>query len=92
LRSLKQDGQRVSINGVAHSNERVSELLRNMSNSSPWLERPDLIEIRASTVAGKKVFDFTINVGIKRPRDKDKGTAAAVEAGANASASAPKKP
>lgn len=75
LQSFKQTGQRVAINGYAQSNERVSEFLRNLSNSSPWLERPDLIEIRSTGVGqgknAKKVFDFTINVGIKRPRDKD---------------------
>jgi type IV pilus assembly protein PilN len=75
LRSFKQDNQRVVLNGYAQSNERVSELLRNLSNNSPWLERPDLIEIRSTGVGqgrdAKKVFDFTVNVGIKRPRDKD---------------------
>jgi type IV pilus assembly protein PilN len=75
LRSLRQEGQRVVISGYAQSNERVSELLRNAGNNSAWLERPDLIEIR-STVLGqgrdsKRVFEFTINVGIKRSRDKD---------------------
>lgn len=80
LRSFKQAGQRVVLNGHAQSNERVSELLRNLGNNSPWLERPDLIEIR-STGAGqgkdaKKVFEFTVNVGIKRPRDAEAATAA----------------
>jgi type IV pilus assembly protein PilN len=76
LRAFKQDGQRVVLNGYAQSNERVSELLRNLSNNSQWLERPDLIEIRSTGLGvgreARKVFDFTVNVGIKRPRDKDK--------------------
>jgi type IV pilus assembly protein PilN len=75
LRSFKQSGQRVTLNGYAQSNERVSELLRILGNSSPWLERPELVEIRAATTGqGKdirKVFEFTVNVGIKRPRDAD---------------------
>ncbi len=75
LRALKQDSQRVVISGFAHSNDRVSELLRNLGNNSPWLERPDLIEIRSTKLGQgkdeKKVFEFTINVGIKRPRDKE---------------------
>lgn len=87
LRSFKQDNQRVVVTGYAQSNERVSEMLRNMSTNSPWLERPDLIEIRSASVGQgkeqKRVFDFTINVGIKRPRDKD-----APPAGASASVSA----
>lgn len=79
LRSFKQEAQRVVLNGYAQSNERVSELLRNLSNSSPWLERPDLIEIRSTGLGtgkdAKKVFDFTINVGIKRESAKDAPTA-----------------
>ncbi len=79
LKSFKQDGQRVTLNGYAQSNERVSELLRNLGNRSPWLERPDLIEIRSVAIGqgkdAKKIFDFSINVGIKRPRDKDQPVA-----------------
>jgi len=94
LRSFKQEGQRVAINGYAQSNERVSELLRNFSNNSPWLERPDLVEIRSTAVGqgrdSKKIFEFTVNVGIKRPRDQEQAAASA--AGSNAAAnSAPKK-
>jgi type IV pilus assembly protein PilN len=80
LRSFKQDNQRVAMSGYAQSNERVSELLRNLSNNSPWLERPDLIEIRLTNLGqgkdAKKVFDFTVNVGIKRPREKEASAAA----------------
>lgn len=94
LKSFKQTGQRVVLNGHAQSNERVSELLRNLSNNSPWLERPDLIEIR-STGAGqgkdaKKVYEFTINVGIKRPRDVDAAAAALAQNGAVPPVVAPK--
>lgn len=89
LKSFKQDGQRVLLNGYAQSNERVSELLRNLGNHSPWLERPDLIEIRSTGIGAgkdaKKVFEFTINAGIKRPRDQDPVAAAAPVA-------APRKP
>jgi type IV pilus assembly protein PilN len=97
LRSFKQDNQRVVLTGNAQSNERVSELLRNLSNNSPWLERPDLIEIR-STAQGqgkdsKKVFDFTVNVGIKRPRDKDRpADGAATTSTPSGAASKAKKP
>jgi type IV pilus assembly protein PilN len=83
LRSFKQENQRVVLQGYAQSNERVSELLRNLGNNSPWLERPDLIEIRSTAIGAardsKKVFDFTVNVGIKRPRDKDAGAPPAAD-------------
>jgi len=75
VKAFKQDGQRVVINGVAQSQERVAELLRNLSGASPWLEKPDLTEVRAAALAGsktgKKVVEFTMAVSIKRQRDKD---------------------
>jgi type IV pilus assembly protein PilN len=81
MKAFKQDGQRVVVNGVAQSQERVAELLRNLSGGSPWLEKPDLTEVRAATLAGsktgKKVVEFTLAVLIKRQRDKDAAAAAA---------------
>jgi type IV pilus assembly protein PilN len=75
LKQFKQEGQRVTVDGYAQSQERVSELLRNLSSASPWLERPDLIEVRSSNLGqgktAKKVVEFKLIVGIKRPRDKD---------------------
>ena len=79
LSSFKQSGQRIHVTGVAQSNERVSELLRHFSNNSPWLERPDLIEIRSGALGqgkdAKKIFNFTMTVDIKRPRDQDQASA-----------------
>jgi type IV pilus assembly protein PilN len=76
LKGFKQDGQKVTIGGYAQSQERVSELLRNLAGVSPWLERPDLIEVRSTGLgqgkSAKKVVEFNLVVGIKRPRDKDK--------------------
>lgn len=96
LKSFKQEGQRVALNGYAQSNERVSELLRNVGNNSAWLERPDLIEIRSTGIGAgrdaKKVFDFTVNVGIKRPRDQEQQSPAAGVAGTAAAPAAPKAP
>ena len=36
ISSLKQEGQSVTLVGTAQSNERVSELLRNLGNNTPW--------------------------------------------------------
>ncbi|MBS0308498.1 MAG: PilN domain-containing protein [Proteobacteria bacterium] len=92
LKSFKQEAQRVVLVGYAQSNDRVSELLRNLGNNSPWLERPELIEIRASSVGQgkdmKKIFEFSLNVGIKRPRDQEKQMATAAAAASAASAKA----
>jgi type IV pilus assembly protein PilN len=76
LKSFRQEGQKVAVNGYAQSQERVSELLRNLAGASPWLERPDLIEVKSASLgqgkAARKVVEFNLNVFIKRPRDKDK--------------------
>jgi type IV pilus assembly protein PilN len=75
LKSFKQDGQRVVLNGYAQSQERVAELLRNLSGNSAWLERPDLSEVKAATLpqskTNRQVVEFTLAVAIKRARDKD---------------------
>ena len=74
LKAFKQDGQRVSMSGHAQSQERVSEFLRNLAGQSQWLERPELIEVRAATLEKskviRKVVEFIIIVGIKRARDQ----------------------
>lgn len=76
FRSFKQEGQRIVMQGYAQSTERVSDLLRNFGNNSQWLERPELVVSTAVNLgqgkSARSVYDFTINVGIKRPRDKDK--------------------
>lgn len=81
LKSFKQEGQRVTLSGYAQSQERVAEMLRNLSGASPWLEKPELTEVRAQPLpqskTSKKVVEFTLAVGIKRPRDKDEAKAGA---------------
>lgn len=72
LTSMKQEEQSVLLVGVAQSQERVSDLLRNLANNSPWLVRPDLVEIvAAQTNAGsrdqRRVSNFSIRVSLKRP-------------------------
>ncbi len=75
LRSIKQDGQQIVLTGYAQSNDRVSSYLNNLATHSEWLNKPDLIVINSTGIGqgkdARKVFDFTINVGIKRPRDKE---------------------
>lgn len=94
LTTLKQDGQVLSINGIAQTQERVSEFLRNTAYNSVWLASPELVETRATTITGanreqKRVFDFSMRVTVKRPQDKSASAAVALPAKAPASASAP---
>jgi type IV pilus assembly protein PilN len=82
LTSMKQDNQVVTLRGMAQSNERVSELLRNLGNNSPWLDKADLIEITAATVTlsprdVRRVANFTVRVALKRPTDVNKPAAGA---------------
>lgn len=90
-KTIKQDGQVLNLVGVAQTNERVSELLRNTGNSSEWLMRPELVEIKVATVQTasreqKRLYDFSMRVSIKRPQDVD---AKAAAAGASGVASQP---
>ena len=93
LKQFKQDGQRVTVNGYAQSQERVAELLRNLAGASPWLERPELSEVKAvqlqQSKTGKKVVEFNLAVGIKRPRDKEAALTAAVAGAAGTPGAAP---
>ena len=82
IRSLKQEGQSIAIQGVAQSNERVSELLRNLSDNTPWLAKPDLVEITAGTVAlnprdQRRVSNFNIRFRLMRASEVQKAQSAA---------------
>ena len=74
INSMKQENQTILITGVAQSNERVSELLRNISNNSATLTKPDLVEITATTIAltprdQRRVSNFSMRLGLKRLSD-----------------------
>jgi type IV pilus assembly protein PilN len=84
--AVKQDAQVLTLTGIAQTNERVSELLRNTANNSEWLVKPELVEIKAQTASkGKRLFDFSMRLNVKRPQDK----AAAEAAPAGKAASSP---
>ena len=82
LTSLRQQDQTVTIVGQAQSNERVSELLRNLSNNTPWLARPELVEIVAGSLAlsardQRRVSNFNVRVQLLRASEAQKAMAAA---------------
>ncbi len=95
LTSVRQAGQGLSVTGVAQTQERISEFLRNTANSSEWLVKPELVESKATTVTTankeqKRLFDFSVRLTLKRPQDKG-APADALPPGQAASAAAPKK-
>lgn len=74
INSMKQENQNILITGVAQSNERVSELLRNISSNSATLTKPDLVEITATTIAltprdQRRVSNFSMRLGLKKASD-----------------------
>jgi type IV pilus assembly protein PilN len=68
LKTLKQEGLRVSLTGVSQTNSRVSEMMRNFGQSTV-LEAPRLIETKAVTVDRRKMQDFNMTVQIKAIKD-----------------------
>lgn len=75
--SMKQENQLVNLQGVAQSNERVSELLRNLANNTPWFSKPELVEIVAGNVTvgardQRRVANFTIRVRLVRASEAQK--------------------
>lgn len=74
LKGIKQSGKVVNIQGYAQSNARVSTLMRNLE-ASPWLETPDLVEIKAVTVNNLRANEFSLNVKISAPQKDENPTA-----------------
>jgi type IV pilus assembly protein PilN len=90
--SVRQNGALVTVNGLAQSNERVSELLKRLDQSSPWLERPELVEIKAVTrnMGGRdqrRLYEFSMRARIKQPAAPAAASAPAKAASAAAKSS-----
>ena len=94
LKTVRQNGTRVTLVGYAQSNARVSTLMRNIE-SSPWLAAPELIEIRSVALDKQKVNEFTLAMQVKRAPPAGDAKPAATPPGkappAKKAASAPAK-
>jgi type IV pilus assembly protein PilN len=93
IKTMRQENQSVTLQGIAQSNERISELLRNLANNTPWLSRPDLVEIVSDNVTlgpkdQRRVAKFNIRVRLMRTSEAQK--AASAPAGSASAASAVK--
>lgn len=89
LTSMKQTNDTVAISGVAQSNERVSDLLRNLAGGSVWITKPELIEIVAGSVTlapkdVRRIYNYKMTVKLVRAADAQKAMAAASAASAAA--------
>jgi type IV pilus assembly protein PilN len=60
----------VTVTGVAQTNERVSEFLRNTLYNATHLHKPELIEIVAGASQGGRgrLFNFSMRLSIKPPQ------------------------
>lgn len=72
--NVKQTGDQVTLTGIAQTNERVSEFLRNAQNQSQWLRKPELVEIKvvnqpptAGSREQRRLFDFSVRVSLTQP-------------------------
>jgi type IV pilus assembly protein PilN len=72
LKTIRQTDLKINMVGYAQSNARVSTLMRNFA-ASPYLENPDLVEIKAVNVGNKRVSEFNMNVSLKRLQTEDAG-------------------
>lgn len=73
LTSIRQSDKVVTVNGIAQTQERVSEFLRNAGGGSEWLEKADLIEIKQANLTTtsrdqRRLFEFSMKVSIKAPQ------------------------
>jgi type IV pilus assembly protein PilN len=82
LQNIKQQGNVITLEGVADTNARIATLVRNLS-SSQWMESPNLVEIKSIVVNTIKQNAFTMTVNLKAhkadsedsPKAKHKGDA-----------------
>jgi type IV pilus assembly protein PilN len=72
LKSIKQTGVKVNVTGYAQSNARVSAFMRNIQ-ASPYLENPELVEIKAVEINKQRANEFSLNFSIKRAKADEKG-------------------
>ena len=77
ITSMRQSGQTISMQGMAQSNERVSEMLRYLANNTPWFSKPELVEIVASNVSltprdPRRVAAFNLRFQLVRASEAQK--------------------
>lgn len=72
FRQVRQAERRVFLSGVAESNERISNVLRALARDTPYLERPELVEIKAAAQGkaqkektARRAFEFSLNTTLK---------------------------
>ncbi|OOG62080.1 fimbrial assembly protein [Rhodanobacter sp. B04] len=84
LTGVKQNGQSMSLDGVAQSNASVAEYMRNIE-VSPWMGHADLRKTENSHDSSRMPYTFGLDVALTRP--KSDGSAASGDSEAPAGTS-----
>ena len=80
LTLIKQEGQRIAVKGYAQSHAVVGLFVTEL-NASEWMSKPEIIQNKAVGLGqgrdAKRVIEFDLNVGIRRPRELEAAASAA---------------
>jgi type IV pilus assembly protein PilN len=79
---MKQEAQLITLHGYAQSHAVISNFL-TLLNTSQWMSRPEIVVNKGDVIGkdkdAKKVINFTMVVGIKRPRELESPSASAAK-------------
>ncbi|WP_372861902.1 PilN domain-containing protein [Spongiibacter sp.] len=64
--SVVRAGDRISVEGIAESNNRVSSLMRKL-DASTWFSEPNLTAVKAAEEYGEQASNFTLSFRISAP-------------------------
>jgi type IV pilus assembly protein PilN len=67
LNSIKQTGEKLTLDGVAQSNARVSSYMLELEDSG-WMTAPDLSIIEAKGTDKSMPYQFALTVTLKKPK------------------------
>lgn len=81
LNTIKQEGDTLTLEGLAESNARVSTYMRNFEKSE-WVTNPDLAIVEAKGPDKRSRYAFTLRVNLKKPKAEDEQSQATGPEGA----------
>lgn len=70
--NLNTHNRRITVNGVAESNNRVSSLMRRL-DASDWLAAPNLDKVTAAPEFGDQANNFNLTVNVTAPQTTEEG-------------------
>ena len=71
LTEIKREGELLALNGITESNNRVSELMRNLDKSD-WYQKPNLKTVIANPAFGEQASRFEMSINTNSPNFEDK--------------------